>query len=71
MKRRYLALLALVIIFVTGSPASAEDFVPLIAFDQQLFPSFIISTASMKSAPPEEDQEVDHEIQHRSQIDSV
>ena len=59
MKRRYLALLALAITFVTGSPASAEDFVPLIAFDQQLFPSFIISTASMKSAPPEEGQEVD------------
>ena len=59
MKRRYLALLSLAITFVTGSPASAEDFVPLIAFDQQLFPSFIISTASMKSAPPEEGQEVD------------
>jgi hypothetical protein len=59
MKRRYLALLALAITFVTGSPAQAEDFVPLIAFDQQLFPSFIISTASMKSAPPEEGQEVD------------
>ena len=59
MKRRYLALLALAFTFVTGSPASAEDFVPLIAFDQQLFPSFIISTASMKSAPPEEGQEVD------------
>lgn len=59
MKRRYLALLALAFTLVTGSTASAEDFVPLIAFDQQLFPSFIISTASMKSAPPEEGQEVD------------
>lgn len=59
MKRRYLALLALAFTFVTGSPARAEDFVPLVAFDQQLFPSFIISTASMKSAPPEEGQEVD------------
>jgi hypothetical protein len=59
MKRRYLTFLALAFTFVTGSPAWAEDFVPLIAFDQQLFPSFIISTASMKSAPPEEGQEVD------------
>ena len=59
MKRRYLALLAMAITLVTESVASADDFTPLIAFDQQLFPSFIISTASMKSAPPEEGQEVD------------
>lgn len=59
MMRRYLALLSLAISFLTGSVASADDFTPLIAFDQQLFPSFIISTASMKSAPPEDGQEAD------------
>ena len=60
MKQRYLPFcLALAITFLTESVAAAEEFTPLIAFDQQLFPSFIISTASMKSAPPEEGQEVD------------
>ena len=60
MKQRYLPFcLALAITLLTGSVAFAEEFTPLIAFDQQLFPSFIISTASMKSAPPEEGQEVD------------
>lgn len=31
----------------------ADEFVPLIGFDRQLFPSFIISTATMRSAPAE------------------
>ena len=56
MKLRYLPSLAMTITFLTGTIASAEDFTPLIAFDQQLFPSFIISTASMKSAPSEEEE---------------
>ena len=50
MKQRYLPFcLALAITFLTESVAAAEEFTPLIAFDQRLFPSFIISTASMKS----------------------
>lgn len=59
MTLRHLPFLALAMTLFVGSVATAEDFTPLIAFDQQLFPSFIISTASMKSAPPEKGPEVD------------
>lgn len=40
---------------VAGSLTQAEEFTPIVGFDEQLFPSFIVCTATQKTEPPEEE----------------
>lgn len=50
------------------TPAAAqESFTPIVGWDQQLFPSYALATATMKHAPPEEaDDETDGEGESES-----
>ena len=51
MTKVLVCVLGLLTCLSSATSAPANEFTPLIGFDQQLFPSFIISTATMKPAP--------------------
>ena len=56
MKNVFACLLTLMVSLATSATGRAEDFTTLIGWDQQLYPSFLISSATVKD-PPWVDQE--------------
>ncbi len=57
MTRVLVGILVVISCLTYPSASPADTFTPLIGFDQQLFPSFIISTATMKPTPVAEDSD--------------